>query len=99
MKIKKYGKPFACFTIYSGNFNRDYELGTNVRNDEQMAADVLISIFNDIIYRICAKYNVRVIENRDLFTSLDDYANPIEPSSLGSLKMAKSMISLLRKRL
>jgi len=97
-KIKIYGKPSVCFTIYSGNFDRDYGLRSNDGTDMQKAADVLISIFNDIIYRICSTYSIRVIENRDLFTSPDDYANPIEPSSLGSLKMAKAMISILKKR-
>jgi lysophospholipase L1-like esterase len=95
-KLKDLGIPFVVFTIYSGNFGRTDDLGIPVPETAQDAAEVLISIFNDIIYRVCAKYGVKVIENRDLFTSSEDYANPIEPSTLGSLKMAKAMVSILK---
>ena len=80
--------PFAVFTIYEGSFP-DVET--------QNAATVAISIFNDVIYRLCNEYNVKVIETRNLFTSPDDYANPIEPSSQGSKKLAEAMKASLKK--
>ena len=86
--LKSLKIPFAVFTIYEGSF-------PDIRI--QNAAAVAISIFNDVIYRLCRKYNVKVIETRELFTDEDDYANPIEPSSLGSKKLAEAMRNSLKK--
>lgn len=74
-KLKAKRIPFVVFTIYSGNFQEEESYYRPVTADTQKMADVLISIFNDVIYRVCSKYKINVVENRDLFTSPDDYAN------------------------
>ena len=52
----------------------------------------MVSIFNDIVYRTANKFNVDVLELRNIFTSPQDYANPIEPSHIGGEKLAQEII-------
>ena len=88
--LSRLNKPFAVFTVYSGNFPDQHV---------QRAATAAISVFNDVIYRICNEFMVPVIEMRDICNSTADYANEIEPSSEGSRKIAGAMAAWLRDRM
>ena len=88
-KLKATDRPLAVFTAYNGNFLPD--------EDVQNAASVAIAIFNDVIYRVSCRHNVPVFENRSIFTRTADYANPIEPSTIGSEKMATAMSDWVRR--
>lgn len=87
LSLKARNKPFAVFTIYNGCFTEDI----------QKAATVAISIFNDVIYQVCNKHKVKVIEIRDIISTKEDFANEIEPSSIGSLKLAKAIRGALKR--
>ena len=89
LRLKSFGKPFAAFTIYSGCFPEE---------SVQRVATVAISIFNDVIYRAARAHGVRTIEIRDLFTVREDYANPIEPSTRGSRKIAEAIKRTLTRK-
>ena len=52
----------------------------------------MVSFFNDSIYRIGSKYNIEVLELREIFVTSEDYANPIEPSHEGGQKFAKEIV-------
>lgn len=70
----------AVCTIYDPNF---VEL---LRQQVSVAA---LSVFNDRIMRNAFQQGLPVIDLRSLFRDKADYANPIEPSSQGGLKIAK----------
>ena len=55
------------------------------------SSKIMVSSFNDIVYKTAQKYNVDVLELRDIFVSSEDYANPIEPSHVGGEKLAKAI--------
>jgi len=82
VSLKELETAIAVFTIYSGNFPDE---------TVQRGATVAISIFNDVIYRTCNELRVPVIEMREICSGPAEYANEIEPSSLGSQKIARAM--------
>ena len=51
--------------------------------------------FNDVILRVAFESKLQVIDLRLVCTEPADYANPIEPSSLGGEKIARAMMRLL----
>ncbi len=77
---KKKVPSVAVCTIYDPNFN---EL---LRQQVSVAA---LSVFNDRITRNAFQQGLPVIDLRSLFREKADYANPIEPSSQGGMKIAK----------
>jgi hypothetical protein len=83
---KQKGLPLATCTIYNGCF-------------PDMAYQCLISTalmaFNDVILRVGIEFGLSMIDLRLICSSPDDYANPIEPSSIGGAKIAKSIIGLV----
>ena len=79
------GIPTTVCTIYNGN------LGAPV----QRLATVALAIFNDAIQRVAREHDVPVIELRQVCTDAEDYANPIEPSVKGGLKIARSIATRL----
>jgi GDSL-like Lipase/Acylhydrolase family len=74
--------PVTLCTIYNGNFSDA---------DYQQRATIALVVFNDTIVRIAREKNCSVIELRDVCTSADDYANPIEPSVKGGEKIARAI--------
>jgi hypothetical protein len=88
-KLGELKRATAAFTIYEGSFD-----DPGIQN----AATVAISIFNDVIYRVCREYGVKVIENRDICNRPEHFANPIEPSSLGSKLMVEAMVNAVKKK-
>ncbi len=61
----------------------------------QAAAEGALAGFNDVIQREALRAGFRVLELRTLFDSLDDYANPIEPSAIGGAKIARAIAAWL----
>ena len=88
--------PTTLCTIYHPCFNHsdmervsDYmEYGVKSETIQKMAMTAL-PIFNDIIFQEAVNFNLPVIDLRLIFNDKSDYANPIEPSAIGGLKMAK----------
>jgi hypothetical protein len=80
-------KPLLLCTIYNGNLPREVAA----------AARAAVSVFNDRIYQIAGLYSLPVLELRRVCTEASDYANPIEPSSVGGKKIAASIVASLRR--
>ena len=78
-------------TVYEGDLVDSDEF-----SDVSNSSKTMVSIFNDIVYRVANKFNADVLELRDIFISSDDYANPIEPSHIGGEKLAQSIVQWIR---
>ena len=73
-------------TIYNGCFpDKSY----------QRIASLALAIFNDVILRVAIERSLHVIDLRLICTRPADYANPIEPSSIGGEKIAKAIVALV----
>jgi len=80
------GLPLSVCTIYNGNFpDRTY----------QRIASVALTIFNDVILRVAIEHDLSVIDLRSVCNDPRDYANPIEPSSVGGEKIARVIVALV----
>jgi hypothetical protein len=55
------------------------------------AARVGLAVFNDVIIRVAAARRVDIIDLRAVCVAPADYANPIEPSGTGGLKIARAI--------
>jgi hypothetical protein len=55
-------------------------------------ARVALVFFNDVILRSAYERSVGVIDLRHVCTEPSDYANPIEPSGTGGLKIARAIL-------
>lgn len=78
-----HGLPLTICTIYNGNF---------ADPDFQRRATTAIAVFNDAIIRVGAESRLTVLELRKICDQPEDYANPIEPSSIGGAKIAKAIV-------
>ena len=74
--------PTAICTIYRGNFADTYM---------QQLAEIGTSVFNDVITYEASARNLPLIDLRVIFTKVEDYANPIEPSAIGGEKLARAI--------
>ena len=95
-KVLSYKLPTTFCTIYNPCFNHselervaDYILDGTSNMVLQKMAMAALPTFNDIIFQEAAKAGVPVMDLRLIFNEDSDYANPIEPSAAGGLKMAK----------
>lgn len=79
----KPGLPLVVCTIYNGRFQ-------DAAYQQRVA--VAIAAFDDAIIRIGVEKQLKVIELRHICDSAQDYANPIEPSSVGGAKIAKAIV-------
>jgi hypothetical protein len=78
--------PLAVCTVYNGCFDdRSF----------QRLASATLTIFNDAILRVAIEHALAVIDLRLVCHSAEDYANPIEPSSVGGLKIARVIVGLM----
>ena len=76
------GLPLVVCTIYNGNFpDPDYR--------ERVV--VALTAFNDAIVRTACAHGLDVIDLRAVCDLPQDYANPIEPSSVGGAKIARAI--------
>jgi len=78
--------PLVVCTIYNGCFPDQ---------PFQRVASAALTIFNDVIIRVAVERELPVIDLRLICTDSADYANPIEPSSIGGEKIAKAIVALL----
>ena len=85
---KERGLPLAVCTIYNGCFPDQIF---------QRVASVAIMIFNDVIIRSAVENDLPVIDLRSICAAAEDYANPIEPSSVGGEKIARAIADLVTR--
>jgi hypothetical protein len=76
------GLPVTICTIYNGAFEA-LDLAARAR--------VALMLFNDVILRVAFEHHVSVIDLRLVCSERADYANPIEPSGPGGLKIARAI--------
>lgn len=76
----------TVMTIYEGNLD-----GLEMK----LFAKRGIRMYNDVIQRIARQEELRLIDLRDHFTTEAHYANPIEPSALGSSLIVQQFLSEL----
>lgn len=55
----------------------------------QDTADAFIALVADAMLRVATRFGLPIIDWRRVMNKVEDFANPIEPSSTGGLKMAK----------
>jgi GDSL-like Lipase/Acylhydrolase family len=83
MRMKR---PLALCTIYNGCF---------AEPNFQQAVSTALKVFNDTILRVGFEFALSMIDLRFVCCSISDYANPIEPSSLGGAKIARAIMNLV----
>ena len=71
----------AVCTVYNGALDEAYAA----------AARVGLALFNDVILRTAIDLRLDAVELRSVCTEAADYANPIEPSGHGGLKIARAI--------
>ena len=81
-------------TVYEGDLGRTDEF-----RDVLDSSKIMVSSFNDTVYKTASKYNADVLELRHIFTSPEDYANPIEPSHVGGERLAQAIMVWIQKTL
>jgi hypothetical protein len=79
--------PLTTCTIYNGNFPDPVY---------QRQVKTALTAFNDIILHISLEHRLTVIDLRQICARPEDYANPIEPSSIGGAKIAEAIIDAVR---
>jgi lysophospholipase L1-like esterase len=85
---KKTGLPLIICTIYNGNFpDPEY----------QRLASTALTVFNDAILRVGFEFGLTVIDLRFVCTFREDYANPIEPNSMGGAKIARCIVAAIAR--
>ncbi len=75
----------AICTIYNGNLDPP----------EAHLVRMVLMMFNDVILRCGFERHLPIIDLRLVCSEATDYANPIEPSGSGGLKIAKAIAGLL----
>jgi len=78
--------PLTLCTIYNGCFPD---------GDFQRLVSTALMVFNDVILRVGIEFGLAIIDLRFVCSSSADYANPIEPSSLGGAKIARAIVDLV----
>ena len=78
--------PLAVCTIYNGCFEDQ---------SFQRIASTTLTVFNDAIIRVAVEHSLPVIDLRLVCVTAEDYANPIEPSSVGGEKIARVIVGLV----
>lgn len=86
--VLKQKKPTAVCTIYDPNFPDP---------QQNQIASAALSAFNDRIMRVAFTHGLPVIDLRLMFSSKDDYANPIEPGPQGGAKIAEQIKQIVTK--
>lgn len=76
------GLPTTLCTIYNGNLEDPVQA---------RLARIALKIFNDAIVRVAFEHRLGIIDLRLVCSEPGDYANPIEPSGQGGLKIARAV--------
>jgi lysophospholipase L1-like esterase len=79
-------RPVLVLTVYNPCFHAH---GFNPAY--QQAAESAVSIINDVVQQEGRRRSFDILELRTLFQDRADYANPIEPSTVGGAKLANCM--------
>jgi hypothetical protein len=79
-------RPTIVCTIYNGN----------LEPPRARPARVALTLFNDVIVRFGFEHHMPVIDLRLICCDATDYANPIEPSGRGGLKIARAIAERVR---
>ena len=82
------GQPTIVCTIYNGN----------LEPPRARLARVALTLFNDVIVRFGFEHTLPVIDLRLVCCDPSDYANPIEPSGRGGLKIARAIADAIARR-
>lgn len=85
-KILSFNLPIAICTIYYPNYSE--------RLDRRLAIAAL-STFNDVIIRQAVQFGIPLIDLRLTCNQPEDYANPIEPSSIGGEKITNAIMNVV----
>lgn len=93
-KLSSHRANLLLCTVYEGDLGRTDEF-----RDVLDSSKIMVSSFNDTVYKTASKYNADVLELRHIFTSPEDYANPIEPSHVGGEKLAQAIMVWIQKTL
>jgi lysophospholipase L1-like esterase len=78
--------PTAVCTIYYPNF---------LETSFQKLSTAALSAFNDVIIRQAISVGIPILDLRLICNEKSDYANEIEPSSKGGLKIAEKILTLV----
>ncbi len=78
------GRPTVICTIYNGNLEP-----AHVR-----IARTALALFNDVIVRYALDRRAALVDLRLVCCEAADYANPIEPSEQGGMKIARAIAAL-----
>ena len=89
--LSQYDAKVLLCTVYEGDLESDLLLA---KYDK--AGQVMLKMHNDTVYYLASKFEVDVLELRNIFTNKEDYANPIEPSHIGGEKLAKAIIQWMK---
>jgi GDSL-like lipase/acylhydrolase family protein len=76
--------PLTLCTIYNGCFP---DAGF------QRLVSTALMVFNDVILRVGIEFGLAIIDLRFVCSAAADYANPIEPSSIGGAKIARAIVN------
>jgi hypothetical protein len=79
------GRHTAICTVYNGA----------LEPERATIARVGLALFNDVILRTAIDLRLDALELRSICTDTADYANPIEPSGQGGLKIARAISRLV----
>jgi hypothetical protein len=85
-RIVALGLPTIVCTIYNGNFP---EL------PQRRMTTTALMVFNDVIIRAAWAHRARILDLRTVCDTPSCYANEIEPSAIGSEKIAEAIVSLI----
>jgi hypothetical protein len=80
--------PTVLCTIYNGN----------LEPITARIARIALTLFNDVIVRVGFEHRLPLIDLRLVCNEPADYANPIEPSGRGGLKIARAIVTTLTAR-
>ena len=94
--VLKYRLKTTVCTIYNPHFEHsslDRIISMLPKNSNlkklQRRSTTALPLFNNIIFQEAFNFGLPVMDLRLIFNSDEDYANPIEPSAIGGMKMAK----------
>ena len=89
--LSDYDAKVLLCTVYEGDLKSDVMLA-----QFDKAGQAMLKMHNDTVYYLASKFEVDVLELRNIFTNKEDYANPIEPSHIGGEKLAKAIIQWMK---
>lgn len=85
------GTPLVICSFYNPCF-----APFNVTTVSQDVANTCVAFLADAVLRVATRFRAPVIDWRRVMIKIEDFANPIEPSSIGGLKMADAIVSVVR---